>query len=67
MKTQVKAIRLNHDLTVVRDSSLVKRGALSVFRVMRSVVAHSKEVPGIMQQAADDIRTAWEESSRPNA
>ena len=67
MKPQVTPIRLNPDLTVAHDSSLVKRSALSVFRVVRAAVTHSKEVPGILQRAADDVRSAWAESSIPNA
>ena len=67
MKPQVTPIHLNPDLTVVTDQSLVKRSALSVFRVVRAAVTHSKEVPGILQRAAEDVRSAWEESSRPNA
>lgn len=64
MQVQVKPVSL---ATAQPTGRIVKRGALSLFRVVRAVVDHSKEVPGILQQAAEDVRTAWEESSRPNA
>jgi hypothetical protein len=64
MQVQVQPIRLSVAQPTER---LVKRGALTFFRVVRSVVDHSKEVPGLLEQAAHDVRQAWEESSRPNA
>jgi hypothetical protein len=65
MKLQNQTIRLSN--SAADDSTVVKRTALTLFRVVRAAVDHSKVFPSIMQQAADDIRTAWEESSRPNA
>lgn len=44
----------------------VKRGALAVFRLMRSAAAKASSVPGLVAQASRDVREAWEESSRPN-
>lgn len=64
---QVQPIRLNADLTVVKEESLVKQGALSTFRALRYLMAQSRKAPGMMQQAAEDIRAAWQESARPNA
>lgn len=64
---QVQPIRLNADLTVVKDESLVKQGALSTFRAVRFLMAQSKKAPGLLQQAVADVREAWEESARPNA
>lgn len=49
------------------DSRLIKQGALTMFRLLRSGIEQAKELPGIVQQVATDIREAWEESSRPNA
>ena len=48
------------------DERLVKRCALGIFRLMREVASYAEEVPGVVSQAVDDVRTAWEESSRPN-
>ncbi len=67
MKPQVTPIRLNSDLTLAHEERLVKRGALAFFRAVRVVVTQSREVPGIVHRAADDIRAAWQESARPNA
>lgn len=67
MKPQVQPIRLNPDLTVVHEDSLVKQGALATFRAVRFLMAQSKKTPGLLQQAVVDVREAWEESSRPNA
>ena len=53
--------------TLAHEERLVKRGALAFFRAVRVVVTQSREVPGIVQRAADDIRAAWQESARPNA
>lgn len=49
------------------DDRPIKHGALAVFRLLRSGIEQAKTVPGLLQQAATDIREAWEESSRPNA
>lgn len=53
--------------TTGSDERLVKRGALGLFRLVRELASHAQEVPGVISQAVDDVRTAWEESSRPNA
>ncbi len=53
--------------TTGSDERLVKRCALGLFRLVRELASHAQEVPGVVMQAADDVRTAWEESSRPNA
>ena len=66
MKPQVTPIRINPDLTVVHDERLVKRGALHLFRLVRSAVTHGKTVPGLLQRAAEDVAEAWRESARPN-
>ncbi len=65
MKSQ--PIYLNPDLTVRKEESLVKQGALTTFRALRYLMVQSRKAPGLMQRAADDIRTAWQESARPNA
>ena len=66
MKIHVQPIAL----TPVRSSSserLVKRGALTAFRLLRAACAQASTVPGILAQASADVREAWQESSRPNA
>lgn len=63
----VQPIRLNADLTIAKSESMIKTCARLTFRSLRSAVAYSKEVPGLIQQAKADIREAWEETSRPNA
>jgi hypothetical protein len=67
MKPQVTPIRLNPDLTIIHDQSVVKQGALATFKAVRFLMAQSKKAPGLLQQAVSDVREAWEESSRPNA
>jgi len=64
---QSQPIQLNPDLTVVREESVVKQGALTTFRALRYLMAQSRKAPGLMQQAAQEIREAWQESARPNA
>lgn len=63
---QVQPIRLNADLTVTKQESLVKQGALGTFRALRYLLAQGKKAPGLLQQAVVDVREAWEETSRPN-
>ena len=63
---QVQPIRLNADLTVTKEESLVKQGALGTFRALHYLLAQGKKAPGLLQQAVVDVREAWEES-RPNA
>jgi len=68
MKPQVTPIRLNPDLTVVHEGSLVKQGALATFRAVRFLLAQGKKAPGLLQQAVVDVREAWQESaSSPKA
>lgn len=63
MKTQHKIIPLGNSTSTDR---LVKRGALLAFKAVRAVTHQAKGVPGILSQAATDVREAWAESSRPN-
>ena len=66
MKIHVQPIAL----TPVRSSSserLVKRGALTAFRLLHAACAQASTVPGLLAQASADVRDAWQESSRPNA
>ncbi len=65
MKSQ--PIYLNPDLTVRKEESLVKQGALTTFRALRYLMVQSRKAPSLMQQAASEIRAAWQESARPNA
>lgn len=66
MKHNTQPIRLTPSIAP-DDSRLIKQGALTMFRLLRSGIEQAKELPGIVQQVATDIREAWEESSRPNA
>ena len=43
----------------------VKSAALVVFRLVREMSEHAKRVPDLVSTAADDIRSAWEESASP--
>jgi hypothetical protein len=65
MKLQVTPIRLNQDLTLAHEDSLVKQGALTAFKAVRFLMAQSKKAPSLLQQAVVDVREAWEESSFP--
>jgi len=64
MSIQSQPVQLS--TTTDSDERLVKRCALGIFRFMREVASYAEEVPGVVSQAVDDVRTAWEESSRPN-
>jgi len=66
MKHTTQPIPLKPSIAT-NDARPIKYGALAVFRLLRSGIEQAKTVPGIVQQAAADIREAWEESSRPNA
>lgn len=46
---------------------LVKRGARALFGLVRHTAVQAQRVPGVLSQAATDVREAWAESSRPNA
>ena len=52
-----------------RETTLVKRCALTTFRGVRSVASIAASIPGNLQQAARDVADAWRESAdpRPNA
>ena len=65
MTIKTQPVRLTETITV--QERFVKRCALGIFRLVRSVATHAEEVPGIVKQATDDVRAAWEESSRPKA
>ena len=64
MKVHVQPIPLNPAKT---ESRLVKQGALMTFRALRALAVHARKAPGLIAQAATDVREAWEESSHPNA
>ena len=66
MKHTARPIPLDNAVEA-HDSRLIKQGALTMFRLLRAGMEQAMELPGIVQQAATDIREAWEESSRPNA
>lgn len=63
MKTQHQRIPLG---TSPSSDRLVKRGALLAFKAVRAVTHRAKGVPGILSQAATDVRDAWAETERPN-
>ena len=63
MKTQVQPIALT-PATAQSSERIVKRGALSAFRVIRAAIGHAKTVPGILAQATADVHDAWEESNQ---
>ena len=46
---------------------VVKRTARRFFRFVRDVASDIQGLPRTLRQAASDVGTAWEESSRPNA
>ena len=62
MKVRVQAVPLS---PTQPSDRLVKRGARSVFRVVRSAVGRARRVPGLIHQAACDVREAWQESAQP--
>jgi hypothetical protein len=64
MKTLSQSIQLSN---TTADERIVKTGALMLFRALRTVADYASQVPAAATQAASDIATAWEESSRPNA
>jgi hypothetical protein len=65
MKLANQAIPLLPSTTT--DERIVKRSALATFRAIRYLADQAKKAPSVLQQAASDVRHAWEESSRPNA
>jgi len=62
MKTHNQAIPLN-PANIASESRLVKTAALFTFRGLRAIVDAAKTVPGIVAEAASDVRDAWEESN----
>ncbi|MBK7815017.1 MAG: hypothetical protein IPJ52_12320 [Rhodocyclaceae bacterium] len=46
---------------------IVKRGASLAFRTLFAIAEQAKKAPGLIKQAADDVRDAWQETARPNA
>ncbi len=60
---QTVPIKLNSNQST---DSLVKRGALLTFRAVRAIASQAKEAPGILSQAASDVKSAWV-ASRPKA
>lgn len=66
MKALPQPVPLKALTTTVEDRP-IKRGALAAFRLLRAGLDQAKTVPGLLQQAATDVREAWEESSRPKA
>ncbi|MBK6357126.1 MAG: hypothetical protein IPF44_10565 [Betaproteobacteria bacterium] len=66
MKTIVQPVRLT-PANAEGESRLIKSTALMAFRFLRTTIEAAKTVPGIVAEAASDVREAWEESSRPNA
>lgn len=62
MKTHVQPIPLT-PVATTSESRLVKSAALMTFRFLRSAIDAAKTVPGIVSEAASDVRDAWEESN----
>ena len=62
MKTHVQPIPLT-PVATTSESRLVKSAALMTFRILRSAIDAAKTVPGIVSEAASDVREAWEESN----
>lgn len=42
---------------------LIKRSARHAFKAVRLIAGRIGEVPGILSQAATDVREAWQESA----
>ena len=63
MKVHNQSIQLANSQPADR---LVKRGARALFTLVRSTAGQAQRVPGILAQAATDVREAWTESARPN-
>ncbi len=65
MKVNVQPITLT-PASLQSSERIVKRGALSAFRLLRAAIGQASTVPDILVQASADVRDAWQESSRPN-
>ncbi|MBU0752975.1 MAG: hypothetical protein KJ787_04050 [Gammaproteobacteria bacterium] len=64
MKTHLSPIPLSNPS---EEGKVVKTCALFTFRALRTVADYVSQLPAVATQAANDVREAWEESSRPNA
>jgi hypothetical protein len=64
MKINVATVQLSNTGPTER---LVKRGALSTFRLLRAAAAQATKVPGALAQASADVRSAWQESACPKS
>lgn len=64
MKLSTDTIQLA--LTALGERS-IKRGALALFRAVRTVSNRAKETPSVFTQAVKDVREAWQESGQDNA
>ena len=62
MKTHVQPVPLT-PVATTSESRIVKSAALMTFRFLRSAIDAAKTVPGIVSEAASDVREAWEESN----
>ncbi len=62
MKTHVQPVPLT-PVATTSESRIVKSAALMTFRFLRSAIDAAKTVPGIVSEAASDVRDAWEESN----
>ncbi len=60
---QTVPIKLNSNQSTDR---LVLRGARLAFKALRAITAQAKQAPGVVAQAAADIRAAWADT-RPKA
>jgi hypothetical protein len=63
MKVENQAVRLSD---VEPSERIVKRGALLLFRGVRSLTAQAVKAPGVLAQASKDVRDAWRQSASPN-
>jgi hypothetical protein len=64
MKVQVQPIALKPS-NASGETRIVRTAALFTFRGLRAIVDAAKTVPGIVAEAASDVRDAWEESGSP--
>jgi ribosome-associated toxin RatA of RatAB toxin-antitoxin module len=64
MSLKTQAVTLSS--SSANNERLVKRGARGFFRLVREVASYAEAAPAAVIQAAADVRSAWEESSRPN-
>lgn len=62
MKSKPIALAVPSSVT----ESIVKRSAVTTFKLLRKVQHQARTLPGLVQQAVKDVREAWEETSHPN-